>query len=199
VIVGENLGLVPPEVNQGMREHGLAGMYVQMFNFTGNSDAPIAPPEPFNAASFATHDLPPFAAYWADRDLRGRVRLGLLPEERLQPEIEARAGLKSALFENLRGRGLVPEEPDEAEVFRGAVSLLAESDAAYVSVGIEDAWGETQPQNIPGTMSEQHSNWTSRAAHALEEFDSVTPLTETLAAVHRFRGAEVDTSTSQPG
>jgi 4-alpha-glucanotransferase len=199
VIVGENLGLVPPEVNEGMREHGIAGMYVQMFNFTGNPEAPIAPPESFNAASFATHDLPPFAAYWTDADLRGRERLHRLMPEQLQQEIDNRAGQKSALLNHLQKRGLVSDSPDTAEVFRGAVALLAESDAAFVSVGLEDAWGETQPQNIPGTTSEQHSNWTSRAAHSLEEFDSTGPLIETLAMLRKLRGAEAGVSSSQTG
>jgi len=107
VIVGENLGLVPPEVTDGMREHGIAGMYVQMFNLTGNPDAPMKPPEAADVASFATHDLPPFAAYWTDEDLRERQRLGLASADQAQEEIEARAGVKSALLTHLQVRGLV--------------------------------------------------------------------------------------------
>jgi len=199
VIVGENLGLVPPEVNDGLREHGIAGMYVQMFNLTADPDAPMKRPEPSDVAAFATHDLPPFAAYWTDEDLLDRGRLGLLPPDRVQQEIEARAGLKSALLAHLQARGLVADSPDVTEVFRGALTLLAETDAEYVMIGVEDAWGETQAQNIPGTATEQYPNWTNRAAHSLEEFDSVTTLTEALEAVRRLRGIGATAPASQSG
>ena len=199
VIVGENLGLVPPEVTEGLREHGIAGMYVQMFNLTGYPDRPMTPPGATQAASFATHDLPPFAAYWTDEDLQERERLGLLPPERVQEEGGARAGLKAALLEHLLARGLVTDSPEVSEVFRGALTLLAESDAEYVMVGLEDTWGETRAQNIPGTATEQYPNWTNRAAHSLEEFDSVTDLTEALDAVRRLRGAGATAPVSQPG
>ena len=199
VIVGENLGLVPPEVDDGLREHGIAGMYVQMFNFTGNQDAPMKRPEPSDVAAFATHDLPTFAAYWTDEDLRERERLRLLPADRVQQEIDARAGLKAALLAHLQVRGLVADSPDAIEVFRGALTLLAETDAEYVMIGLEDAWGETQAQNIPGTATEQYPNWTNRAAHSLEEFASVTALTEALEAVRQLRGARASAPTSQSG
>ena len=199
VIVGENLGLVPPEVTDGMREHGIAGMYVQMFNLTGNPDAPMRRPEASEVASFATHDLPPFAAYWTDEDSRERERLGLLPASRVQEEIDARAGLKSALLAHLQARGLVGESPGVTEVYRGALTLLAETDAEYVMVGLEDTWGESQAQNIPGTATEQYPNWTNRAAHSLEEFDSVGALTEALEAVRRLRGAHATAPASQSG
>jgi 4-alpha-glucanotransferase len=197
VIVGENLGLVPPEVTEGLREHGIAGMYVQMFNLTGNPEAPTRRPEASEVASFATHDLPSFAAYWTDEDLHERERLGLLSAGRIQQEIESRAALKSALLAHLQARGLVSEAPDVLEVFCGALMLLAETDAAYVMVGLEDTWGEKQAQNIPGTATEQYPNWTNRAAHSLEEFDSVAGLTEALEAVRRLRGARVTAPASQ--
>jgi 4-alpha-glucanotransferase len=199
VIVGENLGLVPPEVTEGMREHGISGMYVQMFNLTGSPDAPMTLPEASEIAAFATHDLPSFAAYWTDEDLRERQALGLLSTQQLEQESSARIGLKSALLTYLQARGLVADASDVTEVFRGALTLLAETEAEYVMVGLEDTWGETQAQNIPGTTAEQYSNWTNRAAYSLEEFDSVSALSEALEAVRRLRGTGVPAPASQTG
>ena len=77
------------------------------------------------------------------------------------------------------------------------VADISETDAEYVMVSLEDTWGEIQAQNIPGTATEQYPNWTNRAAHSLEEFDSVAGLTEALEAVRRLRGARVTAPASQ--
>jgi 4-alpha-glucanotransferase len=71
-------------------------------------------------------------------------------------------------------------------VYQGATALLAASEAEWVMVGLEDAWGETRMQNLPGTH-EEHPNWVSRARYAIEDFESVDDLTETLETmrVHR--------------
>jgi 4-alpha-glucanotransferase len=187
VIVGENLGLVPPEVNEGLRRHGLEGMYVQMFELTGDAQSPVKPPPADTVAAFATHDLPPFAAFWADRDIAGREHRGQITPEQAQDEATLRMKQKLALVAHLEERDLLPQTPDTLDVYRGALALLAESDARHVLLSIEDAWGEERSQNVPGTTSEEHANWTGRATYSLEEFDSVAGLTEALNTVSRHR------------
>ena len=132
----------------------------------------------------------------ADLAITSRTLESLKP---FQQEVEARAGLKSALLAHLQARGLVTDSSDVTEVFRGAITLLAETDAEYVMVGLEDTWSETQAQNIPGTAAEQYPNWTNRAAHSLEEFNSVAALTEALETVRRLRGARATAPASQSG
>ena len=47
-------------------------------------------------------------------------------------------------------------------------------------------WGETEPQNIPGTTSEW-PNWRRRARHALEELDSLPRLARLLGTIDTHR------------
>jgi 4-alpha-glucanotransferase len=72
-------------------------------------------------------------------------------------------------------------------VYRGATRLLAESDAARVLLNLEDLWGETRAQNLPGTMADQHPNWTQRAKFAQEEFSLLGDITKTMAMMREVR------------
>jgi 4-alpha-glucanotransferase len=187
VIVGENLGLVPREVDEGLREHGLPGMYVQMFRFTGKPEAPQETVPPNAVASFSTHDLPSFTAYWTDEDLRERQRLGLIDGEAVEEHASRRRTDKEALMKHLQERGMIGAEPDVADFYRATTALLAESEANWLLMNLEDTWGETHAQNIPGTSSEEHPNWSFRAAHSIEEFDGNRDLIETLDIVRQIR------------
>ena len=82
---------------------------------------------------------------------------------------------------------LVDDDSKSSAVYRGSMALLAASDADRVLLSIEDAWGETRAQNLPGTDESKHPNWLSRGAHAMEDFDSVEDLIEALKTVQRYR------------
>jgi 4-alpha-glucanotransferase len=187
VVVAEDLGLVPPEVRRGLQTHGIGGMYVQMFEMTGRRERPLRKPRVHDVASFSTHDLPTFAAYWQDDDLKQRESLGLLAPERVREEVTGRNRDRRALVTHLEGRGLVQDESDVGQVYRGSTALLAESDAAWVLLNIEDAWEETKAQNLPGTTSEQHANWVARSRYGVDEFDSVEGLTKAIDTVKLYR------------
>jgi 4-alpha-glucanotransferase len=190
VVVGENLGLVPPEVNQGLGRHGIDRMYVQLFEMTGDSGSPLSPVPRDSMASFSTHDLPTFAAFWTDEDLRARQRMGLLGEAGLQRVCGERAPLKSALAAYLRNRDLVDEDPSIAQLFEATTQLAAESDTDWLVVNLEDAWQETDSQNVPGTLAETHPNWQRRARYTLEQLGQIGDITSLAAKLRRLRGRD---------
>lgn len=192
VVIAEDLGLVPPEVGRGLKAHAISGMYVQMFEMTGRSKQPLRTPKPDAVASFSTHDLPPFAAYWQDEDLKQREALALLTPERVAEEKAGRTRDRRALVAQLQQRGLVGDGDDVAQVFRGSTALLAETDATWVLLNLEDGWGETRSHNLPGTTNDLHPNWVSRAALGLDDFDAHEGLRKTIETVRLYR---VDRST----
>jgi 4-alpha-glucanotransferase len=187
VVVGENLGLVPPEVNHGLARHGIDRMYVQLFEMTGDSGHPLTPVSAESMVSFSTHDLPTFAAFWSDEDLRARQRMGLLDEAGVHRVCGERAPLKSALAAYLKSRGLVDEEPSVAQLFEATTQLAAESDADWLVVNLEDTWQETNSQNVPGTLAETHPNWQRRARLTLEQMGEVGDITSLTAMLRRVR------------
>jgi 4-alpha-glucanotransferase len=105
VLVGENLGTVPKEVNEAMSRHGLRQMYVVQFAQRANPRAALAKPPPHSVASPNTHDMPTFAAHWRGLDIDDRATLGLLTKAEVGKEHARRAKLNLALAKFLQRKG----------------------------------------------------------------------------------------------
>jgi 4-alpha-glucanotransferase len=189
VLVGENLGTVPPAVNEAMERHGWRQMYVVQYEQQPNSRRPLRPPPRASVASINTHDMPTFAAHWQGSDLEDRVDLGLIPRGKLSSERERRRRLNSALAAFLRREGWLKEgggaEPLPA-VLRACLEWLASSPAEILQINLEDLWQETRPQNVPGTSTERPV-WRGKACLELESIVNCPDLREFLTRLTSLR------------
>jgi 4-alpha-glucanotransferase len=168
-LVGENLGTVPPIVNESMEGHGLRSMFVVQFEERPDARAALGSPPALSVASLNTHDTPTFAAHWRGDDLVDSVRLGLLPRQDLKNAKQYRERLKKALIRFLKAQGFVESaRPDTQEIVRALLSWMKASPAEIVLINLEDLWLETRPQNVPGTSSER-PNWRRKAWLSLEQ------------------------------
>jgi 4-alpha-glucanotransferase len=168
-LVGENLGTVPPVVNENMKRHGMRGMYVVQFEERADPKAALAPPQSQSVASLNTHDTPTFAAHWRGDDLLESVRLELLPRRQLKAAKQNRENLKGALVEFLKEQGFLKNlKPGPQEVLRGVLAWLKAGKSELVLINLEDLWLETRPQNVPGTSTER-PNWRRKARVSLEK------------------------------
>ncbi|MFH1140569.1 MAG: 4-alpha-glucanotransferase, partial [Chloroflexota bacterium] len=167
IIVGEDLGTVPPEVRPAMSRHGLNRMYVLQYQLTTEPGSALPPPQNDMVASLNTHDMPPFAAFWQELDILGRKELGLLDETGVKQEIACRRALKNALVQFLRQKGLARDLPGLSDILMATLAFLNASQANTVLLNLEDLWLETQPQNTPGTWLERR-NWCRKAHYSLE-------------------------------
>jgi 4-alpha-glucanotransferase len=61
---------------------------------------------------------------------------------------------------------------------------MASSDASIVLVSIEDLWGETEPQNVPGT---REGNWRRKARYTFEQWGSHDGVVDTLREIDGMR------------
>ncbi|QDU36741.1 4-alpha-glucanotransferase [Maioricimonas rarisocia] len=182
-IVGENLGTVPDAVNRALEQHRIKDMYVLQFSGSADADPPLHPPSDRSVASLNTHDTPTFAAFWNGHDIDDRSELGLLDDGQAQHEHEERARLREALVAFLQRENRLPKgEHEPRDVLKGLLTWLADGPAPVVLVTLEDLWGETQPQNTPGTF-EERPNWRRKARHSMEEFSQLPAVQELLAAV----------------
>jgi 4-alpha-glucanotransferase len=192
-VVGENLGTVPPEVNEAMERHGLHRMFVVEYEMAGGE----APREPAtrSVASVGTHDMPPFAAWWEGRDLTALRERGLHDAGQTAGMVAARERARIALLRRLREDGRLSAAAERAgpaasedagAVLRALLEHLAEGSAELVLVNVEDLWLEREPQNEPGTGAER-PNWRRRARHPLEEWERIEGVGAMLEAVDRAR------------
>lgn len=198
VVVGEDLGTVPTAVERAMARDRMLSSYI--LQFESAVDDPL-PPAPRRAvASFGTHDLPPFAAYWRGLDIGDRRRRDLVDPEKAASDRKRRGRWRSTLLSALPSPGLsaLPADgaaAEERRALRGCLRHLAESEAEIVMVDLEDLWFETEPQNRPGTGAEA-GNFRRRARHTLEEALADPELAALLREVDALRrpGLEAEVS-----
>ncbi|MGN6474387.1 MAG: 4-alpha-glucanotransferase [Mycobacteriales bacterium] len=67
-VIGEDLGTVSPTIRRGMDKHGMLHTFIS--RFAASADNPLPQPAQPAAASLGSHDLPRFAAYWAEPEQR---------------------------------------------------------------------------------------------------------------------------------
>jgi 4-alpha-glucanotransferase len=161
LVIGEDLGTVP----EGFRERMDAAdvFSYRILFFERDADGAFFSPDRYPAKALATsgtHDLPPFAQWYAGGDIDVRAGLGFTHADAVAGERTTRDADRRRLIATLIDGGDL--EPATAytleEIVLGAHRFLARSRARIVMLQIDDAVGEIDPVNIPGTAT-QYPNW----------------------------------------
>jgi 4-alpha-glucanotransferase len=186
VIVGEDLGTVPPEVGPAMARHGLHRMYVVQYALNSNSRKALPPVRADVVASLNTHDMLPFASFWQGLDIQEQCNRDSSSGEDGQGELRLRDALRRALVSMLRREGWMAESSptDALDVLGAVIRFLSASPARTLLVNLEDLWLETEAQNVPGTQAER-PNWRRKARYALDEFRQLPQVIDTLSETDR--------------
>ncbi|MGF1627832.1 MAG: 4-alpha-glucanotransferase [Kiloniellaceae bacterium] len=173
VVVGEDLGSVPPGLRERLAEAGLLGCAVMQFEKEDHRFRSPADYRPATLASFGTHDTPTLRGWWSgwDIDRRHEIARGAFGNGAATPDSEqdARAAARRALAALLHEEGLAPAgldpaaPPNEADdaIAEALHRLLARAGSSLVAVQLDDALGSLEQQNLPGTVGE-HPNWRRR-------------------------------------
>ncbi len=187
-LVGENLGTVPPEVNEALERHDLCGLYVGQYEMQPSPQRALRPVPQNCVASLNTHDMAPLATFWGEADIQDRVSLGMLREEERAEELARRQRIKEALIRLLTKQGLLDRAkgPEVAAIRDALLQFLARSPADFLLANLEDLWLETQWQNVPGTLDE-HPNWQRRLRSTLEEVTASEDLSRMMNRINDWR------------
>ncbi len=163
LIIAEDLGTAPEGFSDAIMQSGVLSYRVLYFE-RGDEGRFKRPSEyPRDAvAVINTHDLPTFTGWWRSRDIDWRARLGIYDPMTAGRQYAARGFERGQLLaladeEKLREPGADQPEAPFSEVLR----LLARSRSALVAVQLEDAAGEVEQTNVPGT-TDAHPNWRRR-------------------------------------
>ncbi|TMK47717.1 MAG: hypothetical protein E6G66_11005, partial [Actinobacteria bacterium] len=187
LVVGEDLGTVPPECRRAMPVHGVYRSYVAQW---GIREDGLEPPAPDTVASIGTHDMAPFAAWWRGFDITERLELGLLTAEDAARDTAQRQRDRKLLVDALVARRLLKRPKrgadPQTQVYDAWLKFLALGDARGMLAFLEDLWGEVHSQNIPGTVNE-HPNWRRRIPYPLEAMRSLPEVVGRLSPVHDLR------------
>lgn len=188
VVVGEDLGLVPPEVPAALADWGAYSM--RMVHFEREGDGRYRAPKHYPANALVcvtTHDHPPLKGLWNELDLELRRRIGAIAsDEELQRHRNERKGMREALVQLLREEGLLAwdQEPTLDRVLRAVHGLLVRCPAAFLGISLDDVAGETEPVNLPGVPPSQFRSWSRRMARGVDELlsdDEIIAIIEDMA------------------
>jgi 4-alpha-glucanotransferase len=164
VVVGEDLGVVPPNVAHDLRVHGLLGSVIEWFEKDSHGEF-IDPHEYREMAitSVTTHDLPPTAGSlnYVQVDLREKLNLLTEPVEKFK---ESAVEEHNALIRFLtKGGWLSPEAAadqanHEQDIVEAMHKVIKDSPSKLLNAAVVDGVGERRTQNMPGTNNE-YPNW----------------------------------------
>jgi 4-alpha-glucanotransferase len=159
IVIGEDLGTVPPGFQDTLAHWGIWSFQVMLFQRA--ADGGFIAPDLYreNAlVTFTTHDLPTFAGWISGHDLTVKRSVNIDPGE----SDDDRAWAKDAIGRTMAWRGLPVVD------FLSVTRFLAETPSRLLMINLEDAVGEVDQVNLPGT-TDQYPNWRRRLAVPLED------------------------------
>ena len=194
VVVGEDLGLVPDGFRSAMNDAGIYSYAVWQFEATHRGEIrPAQTLPPFSLACFGTHDTPTLQGFWYGRDVEWWHQVGWIRGNERQKRHGYRARQRASLRDVAN---LAPNATSDtiSDTIHGA---LAASPASFVSVQLDDMFGEIEAQNLPGTI-DAHPNWRRRLSVSIEEMPDHPALTRVAQVMNTHRGPDTDTDISSP-
>jgi 4-alpha-glucanotransferase len=172
VVVGEDLGTVPPGFGDLLARWGV--LSTRVLYFERDLDGSFRPPSAYPERSLATantHDLPTLAGFWTGRDLDLRRAAGQIADETaLAAARSGRAADREALRARLSAEGLLESSaPDTTAARAEAVhAFLSRTPARLIGVAVDDLAGEDEAVNLAGIDNLKHPSWSRRARPRIE-------------------------------
>jgi 4-alpha-glucanotransferase len=184
LLVGEDLGTVPPEVRPAMVRHRIQRTYVVQYELGSETTSPLDEVPADAVASVNTHDMPTFRAFWQALDIDDRRDLGLLNGETARMEADRRYALRYKVLAFLGREGALGDCDDPAAILRALLGRLCAGPDRLTLASLEDLWLEAEPQNVPGTWHER-PNWRRRARYPFETWSTMAEVLEPLREMDR--------------
>lgn len=200
IVIGEDLGTVPPGFRERLQEHGLLGIRVLWFESAEKGPGFKAPAawDHDVVATTTTHDLPTVTGWWIGEDIVWRSKIGQTaaradgqdPVELAQVE---RGEDRKLLWSAFQEAGVaapdvcVPADisPQTAPVDE-ALAFVASTPAPLAIYPLEDLLALAEMPNLPGSIDE-HPNWRRRLAAPVSELFDNDSFVDRLLAIDQAR------------
>jgi glycogen operon protein len=169
LVIGEDLGTVPPELGTALAARSVLSYRVLWFEQDHGRFRPPAAWPRLAATCVSTHDLPTFLGWWSGADIGELAALGLLDPAGAAVAREARQSAKAAILDLLRQENLLVDESPGEPPLVAVHALIARTPAVLALVQADDLAGERVGVNLPGTDMER-PNWRRRLASNAASF-----------------------------
>jgi 4-alpha-glucanotransferase len=189
VVVGEDLGTVPPGFRESLNAAGVMGMRVLWFEREDQGFTPSRGWPPQAAAMTTTHDLPTVAGWWRERDIDWAVDLGMEQTADAQARAERtddRSKLWEAFVDAGAATGSPPAQADPDAAVDAAIDFIADSACRLAIIPIEDLIASAEQPNLPGVV-DGHPNWRRRLPDAAETLFARSDVRARIERLNRAR------------
>ncbi|MGF1695647.1 4-alpha-glucanotransferase [Vibrio lamellibrachiae] len=195
-VIGEDLGTVPDEIVDILRDAGVNSYKVFFFE-TSKDDGGFISPAHYaeqSMSALCTHDMPTLRGFWHCDDLKMGHEIGLYPDtEQLEGLYQDRLTCKQGILDSVAWHGYLPEGigrdasqvPMDSYLSEALQLHVAAGSSSLLSVQLEDWLEMDQPVNIPGTVNE-YPNWRRKLSMNMDEIfakESVNRITKRLTEV----------------
>ncbi|BER92750.1 4-alpha-glucanotransferase [Thermatribacter velox] len=170
VIIGEDLGTIPPGFRELLQQHDILSTRVFYFE-TDDQGFPLAPRQYPVKSIFLlnTHDMPPLRGFIKGCDLKLRRKLKILGEEAFARSFLERKNFIAKMLKMLKNEGFLLEstsEKDFKEIFQALVVFAMHTPSVVKALSLEDLLEKVFQPNLPGTTIKQYPNW--RKKHQIQ-------------------------------
>ncbi len=201
IVVGEDLGTVPPGFSERLQEHGLLGIRVLWFERTEDGEE-FKPPRDWDSgvtATTTTHDLPTVTGWWRGKDIVWRSKIGQTMaradgRDAVEVALEERGDDRAHLWRAFQDANIAPADVDAPDIDNApvdeALAFVAATPAPLVTYPLEDLLGLVEQPNLPGSIDE-HPNWRRHLAKPVDELFLDDAFCDRLLAVDEARKRSV--------
>jgi 4-alpha-glucanotransferase len=197
IVVGEDLGTVPPGFSERLQEHGLLGIRVLWFERAEEGEGFKPPREWSNGvtATTTTHDLPTVTGWWRGEDIEWRSKVGQTMarddgRDPVEVAMEERGEDRAHLWRAFQEAGVAPADVEAPPVDNApvdeALAFVGMTPAPLVTYPLEDLLGLAEQPNLPGSIDE-HPNWRRRLTLPVDELFIDDAFCDRLLAVDSAR------------
>ncbi|WP_292933070.1 4-alpha-glucanotransferase [Noviherbaspirillum sp.] len=191
IVIGEDLGTIPPGFQKILAQHGLLGIRVLLFQQHDGRFLGAGEWSSEAIATTTTHDLPTVAGWWQGRDIDWAGQLDLLEPGKSEADARRHRGHERvALWQSMKDAGCAngnaPESHADAAPLDAVVGFLSATVAPLAMLPIEDALGLHEQPNIPGTI-DTHPNWRRRLPGPAASLLDAPSVAHRLAIMNRGR------------
>ncbi len=213
IVIGEDLGTVPPGFRERLKEHGLLGIRVLWFEQAEEGPGFKAPADWDHdvTATTTTHDLPTVTGWWVGEDIVWRSKIGQTAarsdgKDAVEVAQAERGEDRKLLWTAFQEAGVAAPDVDipvditpQTAPVDEALAFVASTPAPLVTYPLEDLLALAEMPNLPGSIDE-HPNWRRRLAVPVTELFDDDSFVDRLLAVDQARqkSAQPKAATSPP-
>lgn len=194
VIIGEDLGNVPPGFQEVMTACNILSYRIFFFERTSEGFVPPADYPREALACLSTHDLPTFRGWWRGDDIALRKGFGFIAEKGARKQIKERKSERADLLADLQKAAMLTKAEAQTinandappALITAVHGHLAKAPSRLFAVRLEDLAAELNPVNIPATVDE-YPNWRSKLGMDLDQLTRTELFKNIIAAIAAAR------------